>query len=464
MARNEAATGRVATEPAADAPPSSLAPSSVDAPLSRRLLILTGGRLVLIVVALTLVSFVYVRRSQRGLDAYTVQVALATGCAAMVLTVVYLFLLRRGRRLEELAAVQIVLDQAVWSIVVYLTGGAASGATSLYGITCVAGSLLLGLPGATTAALSGGVFFLLLISLLQSQALPWPPDQSPANYQLTPDETTYYVVVNLLVLVVVALLSGYLAERLRRAGGQLVLAEERAAQAERMAALGRLAAGLAHEIRNPLSSISGSIQLLEGAPGLGPEDRVLCKLISREADRLEELVNDMVDLARPRKPAFRTLDACAVAREVVLLAGQRGRGATDVSIVFVDPGQPVYVRADDQQLRQLVWNLVRNAVQASTAGDEVRVRVEPGAQARLVVEDDGKGIDPASRDKLFDAFFTTRSQGTGVGLAVVKRIADEHGFAIEVDAGRPRGAAFALDMGHPLENSRDPGDVSPNIS
>lgn len=444
--------------------PGSAGPSTADIPLSRRLLFVSGGRLVLVFVALALVSFVYVRRSQRGFEAFTVQVIMATAAAAMVLTAIYLVLLRRGRGLGELAAVQIVVDQALWSVIVYLTGGAASGATSLYGITCLAGALLLGLQGAAAAALAGGVFFSLLIVLLQSESLPWPKDQPFETYQLTPEETTYYVVVNLLVLVVVALLSGYLADRLRRAGGQLVLAEERAAQAERMAALGRLAAGLAHEIRNPLSSISGSIQLLESAPGLGPEDRVLCTLISREADRLNELVTDMVDLARPRAPSRRLLDAGAVAREVVLLAGQRGRGVTDVRLHFVDPGHPVFVQADDQQLRQLIWNLVRNAVQASSAGDQVRVRVEDEPRALLTVEDDGVGIDPATRDKLFDAFFTTRSQGTGVGLAVVKRIADEHGFSVFVDASRARGAAFVLDMGDPIRNPGDSGDVSPNVS
>ncbi len=429
------------------------ASDAVDAPLTRPLLALTAGRLVLLVVALTLVSFVYVAREQRGLDAFTVNVALWTAGVATVLTGVYLVLLRRRRRLAELAAIQIVSDQALWSVVVYLTGGAASGATSLYGITCLAGGLLLGIQGAATAALAAGVFYCLLVVLLQSGALPLPRDQNASAYLLTSDGTTYYVVVNLLVLVVVTLLGGYLAERLKRTGGQLIEAERRAEQAERMAALGRLAAGLAHEIRNPLSSISGSIQLLEGAPGLEAEDRVLCTLISREAGRLEELVTDMLDLARPRRPNFRSVDVSSLAREVVQLASQSGRGATDVRISCIEPGRPVWLSADDQQLRQLIWNLVRNAVQASSPGDEVRVRVESAARVRLAVEDDGVGIDPKTRDSLFDAFFTTRSQGTGVGLAVVKRIADEHGFSIEVDTTRPRGAAFVLDMGPPQRDA-----------
>ena len=101
------------------------------------------------------------------------------------------------------------------------------------------------------------------------------------------------------------------------------------------------------------------------------------------------------------------------------------------------------------QLRQLAWNLVRNAVQASSAGDAVRVRVQRDARDHAVLEvsDRGIGIDEQAKVRLFDAFFTTRSQGTGVGLAVVKRIADEHGFSIEVTSERGRGATFRVDLG-----------------
>jgi signal transduction histidine kinase len=95
-----------------------------------------------------------------------------------------------------------------------------------------------------------------------------------------------------------------------------------------------------------------------------------------------------------------------------------------------------------------VWNLVRNAVQASSAGDRVVVTVEAdGAHAELTVQDNGVGIDESAKSRLFDAFFTTRSQGTGVGLAVVKRIADEHGFSIDVESSEGKGAKFTVDLG-----------------
>jgi signal transduction histidine kinase len=265
-------------------------------------------------------------------------------------------------------------------------------------------------------------------------------------YRILPNELVYYVFVNLLVLVVVALLAGYLAERLRITGGQLVRAEERAEQAERMAALGRLAAGLAHEIRNPLGSITGCIQLLKSASALTTEERQLCDIVEREASRLNDLVTDMMDLSRPRKPQPVETNVAAVAREVVELAARSGRAVSDVAVIY-EGEERVCVRADAGQLRQLIWNLIRNAVQASSAGDEVRVRVTKTVQGiELEVIDHGVGIDEEAKQRLFDAFFTTRSKGTGIGLAVVKRIADEHGFRIEVDSMEGRGATFRVTM------------------
>jgi signal transduction histidine kinase len=216
-----------------------------------------------------------------------------------------------------------------------------------------------------------------------------------------------------------------------------------------MAAMGRLATGLAHEIRNPLSSIAGSIQLLRSGPGLSDEDRELCEIVLRESARLNDLVTDMLDLSRPRPPTLLPLDLVRLVREVVELASRSGRATTDVAITLRAPATAL-VLADGAQLRQLTWNLVRNAVQASSAEDEVGVEVSiDGATDHvwLAVRDEGVGLDAIAKERLFDAFFTTRTQGTGVGLAVVKRIADDHGFTIQVESEPGAGATFRIDMG-----------------
>ncbi len=417
--------------------------STPEIPLARRIAVLTGARLVFLTVLLAALVLLYGPR-RLDVEGVTVRVATLTLAIAYALAAVYAAVLRTGRGLRPLADVQTVLDQATWTVIVYLSGGATSGAMSFYGLSCVAGAALTGLRGAAIAAIAAIVMFVPMSIGLGLGWLPPPSDQPIGVYLMGRTELAYHVSLNALVLVVVMLLSGYLAERLRLTGGQLFAAEVRAAEAERLALIGRLASGLAHEIRNPLGAIAGSIQLLRESPELSREDRELCDLVRREAGRLDELVSDMLDLSRPRPLARQLFDLATLAREVVALAGRTGRAATDVEVVYVGCERAL-IHADPSQFRQLIWNLVRNAVQASGSGDVVTVGVEEQESTVLLsVEDEGEGIEPGATEQLFDAFFTTRSHGTGVGLAVVKRIADDHGFSLEVRSARARGAIFAV--------------------
>ena len=415
-------------------------PPDDDGRLSNRLAWVTGLRLFFLSLLLGATAFFYLRGA---LNRYPQSqlILLGTIGAAYALAAIYAYLLRQGRHLRRLAEVQIVLDQITWTAIVYVTGGATSGATSFYGLTCLVGAVLIGLRGSIIAGAFGiGAFALLCIGFGLEWIAP-PTDQRGGNYVLEWDAIVYPLGVNVLGIIVVSLLAGYLAERLRRTGGALALATERAESAERLAMLGRIAAGLAHEIRNPLGSISGSIELLREADGLSEEDRRLCDIIQREAGRLNHLVSDMMDLARPRKPEPEPVDVSAMARDVVELASRSERsGAGDVAVLYRGPSAPVWALCDGAQMRQVLWNLVRNGVQASGAGATVVVSVaddEKEKRVTLAVSDQGPGIEPGSQEKIFDAFFTTRSKGAGIGLAVVRRIIDDHatvGARIDVHA------------------------------
>jgi signal transduction histidine kinase len=414
--------------------------------LVRRLAWVTGSRVILLLVALGALAVLNVERGFT-FGSTTVQIVVITLAAAFALAGVYAALLRRGRGLELLASTQLVLDQVTWTVLVYVTGGLSSGATSFYGLTCLLGAFLIGERGAAIAGVAGVACYCFFALLRVTGFLGSPPDQDPRVHALAREQTSYHVVVTVLVIVVVTLLASYLAERLRSAGGRIVAAEARAEHAERLAVLGGLAAGLAHEIRNPLGSIAGSIGLLRANTGLSAEDKKLCDIISRETARLNDLVTDMMDVSKPRKPEKTTVNVARVAREVVELASTSGRSASDVVVTYsgeVSAG----TEADSAQLRQLIWNLVRNGVQASRAGGIVRVSVtDQDGMLVLEVRDDGVGIDEEAKERLFDAFFTTRSHGTGIGLAVVKRIADDHGFPIEVESSKGSGATFRVLLG-----------------
>jgi signal transduction histidine kinase len=414
--------------------------------LGSRLATLTLLRLVFLSVLLGILGRWHLRDIQ--LRAFSVQVALVALGIAFALAAGYGIVLRSGRYYRELAWVQLVFDQATWTALVYVSGGATSGATSLYGLTVLTGAVIGGLGAASIAAAVGFTLYVLLSLFMVAGWVPVPPDQLDVPYPITLDQVASPLAINLLVVVVVTLLSGYLAERLRLAGGKLEEATVRALQAERLAYLGKIAAGLAHEIRNPLGSISASIELLRDAPALSDDDRRLCDIIRGESSRLNDLVGDMLDLARPRKPDLVETDIASAAREVATLAQRSGRGAKDVRVrIELPEGVSSFpIHADPAQLRQLIWNLVRNAVQA-TAPDTVvtlRVKVQDRNSVIFEVEDAGAGIAEEARPHLFEAFFTTRVQGAGIGLAVVKRIVDDHGWEVEALGNEAGGTTFRV--------------------
>ncbi len=223
-------------------------------------------------------------------------------------------------------------------------------------------------------------------------------------------------------------------------------------QAERFAVLGRLAAGLAHEIRNPLGAISGCVELVRETAALDPEERRLLVTVSRDVERLNQLVTDMLQFARPRPPDLQPTDLAALAGEVVTLAKTSGGAESNVNL-SVGGQASVVAMADGNQVRQVLWNLVRNAAQASRKGGDVRVEVTAsGGEAEIAVLDRGPGVAPELRERLFDTFYSGTARGTGLGLAIVKRVADAHGGRVEVREREGGGSVFAFVIPAPRES------------
>ena len=422
---------------------------SIQQGLADRLAWMTGLRLVFFTLLLIATAVFYLGGE---LTRYPVslRIVFITIATSYTLAALYAAVLKTGRRLLTLTYAQIIIDQVAWTAIVYVSGGATSGATSFYALSCLVGASLIGLRGALTAAITGAASFLLLCVSFGEQWILPPSDQS-GYYVTTWNELIYPLLVNGLGICVVAVLAAYLSERLRVASRALDDANARALEAERLAVLGRIAAGLAHEIRNPLGSIRGSIEMLGESPVLSPEDRDLCAIIQREATRLNDLVTDMLDLSRSRPPKVEEIDVVALAGDVVSLAARSERSASgDVRVVYEGPRDRTLARGDGAQIRQVMWNLVRNAVQSSPAGATVTVGVtpEPGAVV-LRVDDEGPGITEEAMARIFDAFYTTRAHGVGIGLALVKRIMDEHaalGARIEVVSPEKGGASFRVTL------------------
>jgi signal transduction histidine kinase len=211
----------------------------------------------------------------------------------------------------------------------------------------------------------------------------------------------------------------------------------RVRRSERMAALGTMAAGLAHEIRNPLNAAHLQITLVQrklartaGADVAGATEAA--RLVSAELQRLTGLVSEFLQFARPQPLRLARGDLRVTVEEVVgLLAPEAADSGVAVELV---PGPSIIAELDDERMKQVLHNLVRNAIEAVGKGGHVRLRLEAkDGQAQLAVEDDGPGL-PSPDAPIFEPFFTTKERGTGLGLAIAHRIVTDHGGQITVDS------------------------------
>lgn len=226
--------------------------------------------------------------------------------------------------------------------------------------------------------------------------------------------------------------------------------EEQAGRRTRLEALGRMAAEIAHEVRNPLGSLELFSSLLVdelGRPeGPGPDAREMADQILLGVRHLGGTVTHLLAAVRGRPLSRRAIDAAELGREVCAalqpVAASRG-------VIVEAPAADAAVMAelDPEGLRQALLNLLGNALEVTPAGGRVRVgAIADGDDVRLEVEDSGPGIAPELRERIFEPFFTTRPQGTGLGLAVVERVALSHGGAIDVGDGTLGGALFRLTL------------------
>ena len=215
--------------------------------------------------------------------------------------------------------------------------------------------------------------------------------------------------------------------------------ERNARLQQRLAAVGEMAAGIAHEIRNPLAAMSGSIQVLRQELPLSEDQRQLMDIVLRESERLNDTIRSFLAYARPVKFAVARLDLGKVVQDTALLL-RNSSEARDIHAVDVRvPPQPVWYEADEHQIRQIVWNIASNGLRAMPQGGRLLLSVETGvagAQDEVVlsVQDAGRGIPAEELDGIFQPFRSSFERGTGLGLSIVHRIVSDYGGVIQVSS------------------------------
>jgi two-component system sensor histidine kinase PilS (NtrC family) len=223
-----------------------------------------------------------------------------------------------------------------------------------------------------------------------------------------------------------------------------------------MAAVGELAAGLAHEVGNPLAAISGSAQMLSHAAAANESHRKLFEIILKESQRLDRTIKGFLRFARPKERSTERFDVAALlAENTELLRNSPEAGAGRRIELELVPPHAVLV-GDRDQISQIFWNLTQNALRAMPDGGRLVIRGELGSRNyRLEFRDDGRGMTEEQRARLFHPFRSFFDQGTGIGMAIVYRIVHEHGGRIEVDSSPGAGTRVRVEL--PLgETVREP--------
>ena len=335
------------------------------------------------------------------------------------------------------------------------TGGVNSSYYPILLVPVVSAATSLGVIGAVVfTILASGSYasFLLLVD--------W------TRYTIPPEEVRE-LCLRLLFLAVVGYLTNRLAEASRvearkyqAALGQLAAANQslQAAEAavrrsERLAALGQLSAGLAHEIRNPLGTIRGSAEMLRKNIGdVNPVASELAGFIASEVDRTNSLVTRFLEFARPLELRLRECDLADVLDRAVARLERDGSAAEVTIYKNYSPDIPPFA-FDAELMERVFYNLLLNAVQASPPSSAVTVKTRPdGGRVQISVIDRGSGIDAKHRESIFNPFFTTKPHGVGLGLAIVSMIVDQHGGKMAVESELGKGSVFHVYL--PLQHQK----------
>jgi signal transduction histidine kinase len=221
--------------------------------------------------------------------------------------------------------------------------------------------------------------------------------------------------------------------------------------------MGELAAAIAHEIRNPLGAICNSVGILDAHLKLTGQDKDLLEMIVGQSERLDRIISDFLTFAHPREPSFSLQDIREVIKNTLFLLEQDSRFTDQIELKEVYESILPKVYIDTDLIHQVLWNLLINSLEAMPHGGQIKVMVRKTDlflrdAVEIVISDSGIGIPDHELDKIFEPFYTTKTEGTGLGLSVVQRIIDDHGGAIDAKSKKDKGAAFYIKL--PVGNEK----------
>ena len=351
-----------------------------------------------------------------------------------------------GGALPAQAYAQVGFDLLLITAFVYITGGIASSMYFLFLFPIIAAGLVVSGRAGFLAASTAAILFGALVDGAYFGFIPPFLPEHAARTSLGTMLVTIFIAWG--VFFVIAALMSYLAGSLRKTREALRAAEKELLVRERLSEAGRVSASLAHEIRNPLAAISGSVQVLKKEIALNPEQAGLMDIVLRESERVSHSLEQFLDFALPSKRVFSVISLPDILDETlkILRAGGELNGRVEVEEGFRGAAAPFYGNAG--QFKQVFWNLIKNALKAMPEGGRLRLAISSPRrkEVEIVVADTGRGMTEEDKEHLFEPFYSGFADGRGLGMAVVRRIVDDYDGRIEVRSELRRGTEVVITL------------------
>ncbi len=363
----------------------------------------------------------------------------------LVLSIIYLFHLARFDKKIFLAYFQTIVDTFIVTAIVFVTGSYDSVFNFLYLVVIIYSSMLLLQKGSLIIASISCLQYSILIELEFYQIIT--PFYSRYGFSGSLDENhiIYRIIIFIVACFAVAILSGILSLQLKATQKDLKITQQHLKRVEKMAAMDEVISGIAHEIKNPLASLSGSIQLLWEETKSGSYEDKLMQIILRETERLKNIVNDIRLFSKPHAGDIIEFKMAEMIEETVKLFLNDPEWKPSIHL-HLNLDKNITIFFNPTHFTQILWNLLKNAVQSIQDKGEIIISIQSSKTDKvyLTIEDTGMGINPKDSDHIFDPFFTTKPEGTGLGLSILHRLVDANNGMIDFESTPGKGTIFTV--------------------
>jgi len=362
------------------------------------------------------------------------------------LSLVYFIFYLTAKNYTFQAYMQIIIDLFLITGFVYISGGLNGSFYFLYIFGIIAASIILSPKAAYFIAALSALIFGVLVDFMYFEVIPYfSPDQ---YMELTPGVVFYSIFMAGVIFFVVAFLTNYLANKLRKARNQLRKAQRELEIRDRLAIAGEVSANIAHEVRNPLAAISGAVQVLKNELRLNKEQKKLMSIVLRESRRASQSIEQFLDFAAPKSQVFSLIEVSAILREILTIL--RGSGELDenyrVEGNYNSTEIPYYGNVN--QFKQIFWNLLKNALKAMPKGGTLSINFDLRGdnEFQIRIADDGRGMTSEEKERIFEPFYSGFDTGRGLGMPIVCRIVDDYEGRIQVDSEINKGTEVIITL------------------